>query len=98
LWVSYLLEQLGRPPLHSARCCQFPKAPLGGGQLGPLQRAQTRLDPTVAALLAAPAVDRLLADPEIPREIGSSGVQHQLAHRLGTDLVHRLKALRLSGN
>ena len=38
-------------------------------QLGPLRRAQPSLHAPVDAILATPAVDRLIADPQIVRDL-----------------------------
>ena len=67
---AILLQQLGRAAMHGELRFQFADAPLRGGQFGPFQRAQARLHTAVDALLAAPPVDRLLADAQVSREVG----------------------------
>jgi hypothetical protein len=62
-WVAVLLQQFGRAPMYGHLRFQLADPPLGRGEFRPLQRAQPGFEPAVDPLLAAPARDRLLADP-----------------------------------
>src|SRR5687768_18177976 len=68
-WGAALLEQLGRTPMHRQLRFQLADPPLGRGELRLLQRAQPGFEPAVDLLLAAPAIDRLLADAQVARHV-----------------------------
>lgn len=66
-------QQLTGPPVHRQLSLQLGDPPLGRGELGLLRRRQPRRLASVDAVLAAPGVDRLFADPEV--EAASASVR-----------------------
>ena len=55
--------------MHGQLRFQLADSPLGGGELRLLQRAQPGVEPAIDLLLPAPAVDRLLTDPQVARQV-----------------------------
>jgi hypothetical protein len=70
LWVGLPLEQLGGTAVHSQLRFENTDPLACRDELGLLRRGQPRLEPTVDAVLAAPRVDRLVADSEIVGDLG----------------------------
>jgi hypothetical protein len=52
------------------RGLELADAPLRRAQLVPLGRRKPRLETTINAVLTTPAIDRLLADGEVARDVG----------------------------
>jgi hypothetical protein len=67
--------------MHGQLRFRLADAPLGRGELCPLQGAQPRCEPAVDPPLTPPTLDRLLADPKVARHVlylASGG--HQVDH------------------
>src|SRR6266852_826852 len=68
-WACGPFEQLRSSAVDGEFGFQLSDAMAGRHQLGPLPGRQSRLEPLVDALLAAPAVDRLIADAEVAGDV-----------------------------
>ena len=71
-WAGLLLQQLGRAATDRQLGLELGDPLLRRCQLGVLGGAQTRLQTTVDPVLAAPVVDRLVAEVEIVRDAGDA--------------------------
>jgi hypothetical protein len=70
LWGHHLADRLHHPAHRVQFGLQLGDAALGRGQLGLLATAQARFQAAVDAVLAAPGVDRLVADLQVPGDVG----------------------------
>jgi hypothetical protein len=66
----HLSDQLHRPPHRPQLGLQLSNPALGRGQLGLLAAGQARFQAAVDAVLAAPGVDRLIADAQRLGDLG----------------------------
>src|SRR5690606_29951765 len=68
-WVRVALEEFRRSAVHRDLGLELADALLRRRELGSFAGAQARLEALVDAVLATPVVDRLIADPEILRDV-----------------------------